>query len=311
VLKNSSIRENSWIYRFLSNQAGNYVLWSEIIFIFVLQNPLDFAPDRNISSRPMPPRKVEAVRSDVVISSEMKVRGASGTSNNKKAGLNQDKPKPKSIKLREANHSARTAGLTFKPSNRLKLPHRVLTSSQAKELSGKVVKITAATSSPKEAVKNNVGKENETDRSNSSPREKLPNSPSLDLAMQPKGSVQYVSWSVLKRELEGLKLNVFCFMRSSRPVVFVAKASESPYVTSAENIKDLPSGRFASLPPTIESLLTPRCSEDLMKYAILTHNGIAWEITGKRFGLQINILFKIIIKIIITTCSVTIMLLTF
>ncbi len=218
------------------------------------KNPLDYAPDRNQA-----PSQGRA------------------TGKGKKVGF-LNRPRPKSVKIREVNHSARTAGIIFTPSNRLKMPHRIVSS--VSELS-----IKPCPKSKKLEKLAMLAQEGVPSKTRALKPKKVADPaegalPPFSLSMQTKGSVQYVGWNIMKQELGNSTINVYCFMRSSRPVVFVAKAREAPYVTSAENIKQLHPSRFSSLPPTIESLLTPVCNEDLTKYAILTHNGIAWEITG-------------------------------
>ena len=71
--------------------------------------------------------------------------------------------------------------------------------------------------------------------------------------------------------------------RSTKTIIFVTRSHESPYVTTAENIKFIsPEKRETwNLPRLCEDLLNPKDeSVDDSKYAMLTHNGIAWELTS-------------------------------
>ena len=62
-----------------------------------------------------------------------------------------------------------------------------------------------------------------------------------------------------------------------------------PYVTTAEDVRIMDQQKFNLLPTSVASLLRSTrnvrsdplaAAADACKFAILTHNGIVWEITG-------------------------------
>ena len=113
----------------------------------------------------------------------------------------------------------------------------------------------------------------------------------IDLSMRAKGEVQYVKWRDFKSAFDADRIVVYVHHRNARPNIFVARPGEQPYVTNAENVKLIDEAKLVGLPPTIQNLVRKSgpalidptdegTSSDEEKYAILSHNGIAWELNG-------------------------------
>ena len=253
------------------------------------ENPLDYAPDRNVrkykpkpkckKSPPSVEKKKKKAEEVVLVVDEDDVT---------------ERPDPE--------HCARTAGYVIKPSNLVKYPHtyevkpknrrqRVTKTTSHRPaptlISSKVPTTTTTTPLPPAGELRTTNTTTTTTSHNSRENDDGPilsEDPELDLEIQPKNSVQYVKWSVIHREFNKRSICLYSFQKSNRHVVFIAKSTESPYVTSAVNIRNVDKVTCASLPHTVHTLFYPMMAQDdvthTAKYAILTHNGIAWEITG-------------------------------
>ena len=265
------------------------------------KSPLDYAPDRNIK-RAMPKCKKEAaLRSSGQAKASPKKPAAAGAAGGgpSLAGLPRG---PKSAKLRAASElkrrqsadglsapappplthpasqSARTAGYDIKRNvNELKLPHKIVKG--AKKLSRHQDKTKAAAEAKKGTSASIMYKTPPVNPSGE-----------IDLSMRQKDEKQFVRWRDFKSAFETDRIVVYVHHRNGRPNIFVARPAEAPYVTNAENVKLIDDLRLMGLPPTIQNLVRPDrnvydqtddgITDNEEKYAILNHNGIAWELNG-------------------------------
>eukprot|EP00095_Tigriopus_kingsejongensis_P009626 maker-scaffold94_size379870-snap-gene-0.12 protein:Tk09626 transcript:maker-scaffold94_size379870-snap-gene-0.12-mRNA-1 annotation:"hypothetical protein L798_11659" len=152
------------------------------------------------------------------------------------------------------NHCARTHGYAIMPNDQIRLPHKVATKTVPK------MPLVGPLSAKLRA---------------------LPEG-SIDLNSQSKGSIQYVKWSLLKEEFVHDRIKVFLYARVSRSIVFLTKPSEAPYVIDAINLKDGKDEDYLREHLTVpaQALFEPNSPSDGIKYGILTHNGLAWELSG-------------------------------
>ena len=119
----------------------------------------------------------------------------------------------------------------------------------------------------------------------------------LNLAPRSKDETQCGTWGLIRNLLIKRQIRILCFYRSSLPVLFITMISETPYEPRAFDIKIMAqhnnhNGIPPNMPPMVRALIMNKLNqEDLEKYAILTYNGFAWEITGvleKRATANIN-----------------------
>ena len=217
---------------------------------YKFKNPLDFAPDRNPNSAEEK-KRIKRIK--------------------RLAKLPPDqRPKPMSAKRKSVSVSARTTvSVNHKPNNKISIPHKVVVKKVPKVNNKKVNKGAQQQSQqqqqqqqqPHQSIKSNAAK--------------------LELMMSDKGSVQYVPLSVMKTEMRAENVSVWTYQRTHKSVVFVSQAGALPYVTNSENLLDLTPARINALPPVARDMLTevdPECDPSV--FVILTHNGIAWEVTG-------------------------------
>ena len=257
------------------------------------KSPLDYAPDRNIR-RAMPKCKKEALRAggQGKASPKKAAAAAAGGGGPSLAGLPRG---PKSAKLRAAaqlrrqsadrlsappplthpaSQSARTAGYDIKRNvNDLKLPHKIVKGTKKPTLAKKPAEAKKGAAAAAAAVRKNQPGE-------------------IDLSMRPKDEKQFVRWGDFKSAFDEDRIVVYVHHRNGRPNIFVARPAEAPYVTNAENVKLIDDLRLMGLPPTIQNLVRKNVPytfdptddgeppNDEEKYAILNHNGIAWELNG-------------------------------
>eukprot|EP00094_Tigriopus_californicus_P002821 TCALIF_02720-PA protein Name:"Similar to sox17a-b Transcription factor Sox-17-alpha-B (Xenopus laevis)" AED:0.27 eAED:0.29 QI:0/0.5/0.4/0.8/0.5/0.8/5/0/1615 len=179
-------------------------------------------------------------------------------------------PKQKSILLNEEletfsennphqhdlrDHSARTFGYQITPSDGLKLTHKVV-----------VQKV------PKMDLLGPLSSKNLPENMKYSDR--------VHLEARPKGAIQYVKWSTLKEEFNQATIKLYLYERVTRSLVFITKANDSPYVIDAINLKEMSPEHYIRVPQQVRGILRPAVPSEGSKYAILTHNGLAWEFSG-------------------------------
>lgn len=102
----------------------------------------------------------------------------------------------------------------------------------------------------------------------------------IHLEARPKGAIQYVKWTTLKEEFDQSNIKLYLYERVSRSLVFITKAADSPYVIDAINLKDIPPVDYVKVPQQIRDIFRAAGPGEGCKYAILTHNGLAWEFSG-------------------------------
>ena len=283
------------------------------------RNPLDFGPDltasRNVAKRTLGGNFKTAKRESVDASSEKpqvakRTLGKPGQaplvrSNSTPAGSTPSaaitpgitaasKPSPptRSYKFSTEHHCARTAGLVLKPRHKTQLPHKVVVVSKKEE---NPATETAAHVLSNRSLANSAGVRPLVSQVPAIPfqQRKQPQQQQrkivktmndlFDLSMKTKGEVQYIWWNVFRAKFELKQITIWCLHRGGRNLLFVTRFGEAFYAKEAFDLRTSHAlGVAVQLPPIIQSLISGKDKgvSHHDKYAILTSNGIGWEISG-------------------------------
>ena len=158
---------------------------------------------------------------------------------------------------------SRTVGFAIKPNNKTKMPHKFV---QKKKSPIKVV----GPPNPKEGA-SSIPKETSQEVVNH-----------INLRVAEKNVVQYVNWNLFRELFKKDHIKVWFYCRGGKSVFFATYFAGRPYVANAVDTKDLirHTENKTNLPEMASSLITPILESEKNKFAILTSNGLAWEITG-------------------------------
>jgi hypothetical protein len=253
------------------------------------RNPLDFAPDRNIkrakpkckkildSLKNLPPgsKRKAAVQVEGSKAAKKPAAVSPKVNSSPKTPAATQSLDPSVVMTHSPSHSARTAGYNIKPRvNDLKLPHKIVRQKSSSVDTGLNLMGALKKSGSFRVSKPVLPQGSSAAAAN--------DDCTLDLSIKPKGSAQSVKWHVLKKAFDTDNIVVYVYQRNHRPIIFVTRKNEAPYVSSAENVKSLSNDQLLTLPSSIQSLARPLGAEsdDGDNSAILQHNGLAWELNG-------------------------------